>query len=149
MTKTFAVQVLCAGLWLAPLYAQQTPAPPAPALAGQFLGFSETQSARFQQLLQALQSATGSLEQQMAIRQQRLETLLNSDQPDPSAVGAVLVELRNLQKQAGRAIQNYHEGFLALLTPEQMQKAQAVIQAGQLLPAVRAFAEVRLIEPPH
>ncbi len=39
--------------------------------------------------------------------------------------------------------------FLALLTSDQRQKTQAVVQAAQLLPAVKAFAEVRLIEPPR
>ncbi len=123
--------------------------PPAPVIVGQFLGFSDAQASQFQKLLESLQSAIGGLEQQMMSRQQRLDTLLGAETPDPAAAGALLLEIRALQKQAGRAFDAYHEAFLALLTAEQKQKVQAVAQAAQLLPAVRAFAEVRLIEPPR
>jgi hypothetical protein len=64
-------------------------------------------------------------------------------------VGQLLLEIHGLQQQLGQALQSYHESFLALLTADQMQKTQAVVQAAQLLPAVKAFAEVRLIEPPR
>jgi len=137
------------GPWLSGLLAQETQAPPAPIVVAQFLGFSESQATRFGQLLQTLQAAIAPLEQQMVARQQRIEKLLNTDPPDPTAVGTLLVEIHALQKQAERAIQNYHDGFTALLNMEQQEKTRAVTQAGQLFPAIRAFAEVRLIEPPH
>ena len=60
-----------------------------------------------------------------------------------------MLQIHALQQQLGQAFQTYHENFLAMLTPEQKQRAQAVVQAAQLLPAVRAFAEVHLIEPPR
>lgn len=129
--------------------AEEPQGPPAPVIIGQFLGFSDAQAAQFQQLLGNLQSTISGLEQQVRVRQQRLEALLNADPPDPASAGAVLLEIHALQKQAGRAFDAYHEAFLSLLSPEQKQKAQAVAQAAQLLPAVRAFAEVRLIEPPR
>jgi len=78
-----------------------------------------------------------------------MERLLNNDPPDPASVGALLLEIRTLQKQAGQILQSYHESFLALLTSEQQEKVRMVIQAGQLFPAVRAFAELRLTEPPR
>ena len=39
--------------------------PPAPAIVAQFLGFSDSQAAQFQQLLQSLQATAGGLQQQM------------------------------------------------------------------------------------
>ena len=39
--------------------------PPAPAIVAQFLGLSDTQAARFKQLLQSLQATAGTIEQQI------------------------------------------------------------------------------------
>jgi Spy/CpxP family protein refolding chaperone len=131
-------------------FADEAPqAPPAPAIVVQFLGFSDTQAAQFQQLLQTLQASVGGLQQQLSPKQQSLDSLLNNAQPDPAAVGGLMLQIHALQQQLAQAVQAYHDNFLALLTSEQKQRVQAVVQAAQLLPAVRAFAEVRLIEPPH
>ena len=149
MKRILLVLAIGVGPWLSTSAAQESQPPPAPVIVAQFLGFSDAQAARFQQLLQSLQATVGGLEQQVKTRYEALERLLSQDRVDPASVGALLLELRALEKQAGLAFQAYHESFLALLTPEQKQKAAAVGQAAQLLPAVRAFAEVRLIEPPH
>ena len=131
-------------------FADEAPQPPpAPVIVSQFLGFSDTQAAQFQQLLQSLQATVGGLQQQIGPKQQALDTLLSTAQPDPATAGKLLLEIHALQQQLGQALQSYHESFLALLTSDQMQKAHAVVQAAQLLPAVRAFAEVHLIEPPR
>ncbi len=148
MKRALLALTVCVYPWLSGL-AQDPQAPPAPMAVAQFLGFSETQAARFQELLQGMQAAIGGLERQMGARQQQLERLLSDDKTDPASVVGLLVQIRALQRQTGQAYQAYHENFLALLTPEQQEKARAVVQAGQLAPAVRAFAEVRLIEPPH
>ena len=87
MLKTFMVLVLAA---LA-LTAQEQP--PAPALVAQFLGFSDSQTAQFQKLLQNLPGNIGPLQQQAARAQQSLEQLANSDNPDPAAIGARLAAL--------------------------------------------------------
>ena len=149
MKMALMVVAMAIGPWLSALVAQPPPGPPAPAVVIQFLQFSEAQAGQFQQLLMGLQAAIAPIEQQVSIRQQRLEGLLSAAQPDPAAIGALVLEIRTLEKQGQQALQSYHDGFLALLTPEQQQKTAAVAQAGQLLPAVKAFAEVRLIEPPH
>jgi uncharacterized membrane protein len=143
MLKTLIVLVLAA---LA-LTAQEQP--PAPALAAQFLGFSDSQTAQFQKLLQNLQSNTGPLQQQAARAQQSLEQLVNSDNPDPAVIGARLLAIRAIQKQIQAALESYHKLFAALLTEDQMQKVAAVTQAAELLPAVNAFAQLQLIAPPQ
>lgn len=143
MLKTLIVLVLAA---LA-LTAQEQP--PAPALVAQFLGFSDSQAAQFQKLLQNLQSSIGPLQQQAAAAQQSLEQLANSDNPDPAAIGARLLAIRAIQKQFQAALDSYHKLFAALLTTDQTQKVGAVSQAGHLLPAVNAFAQLQLIAPPQ
>jgi uncharacterized membrane protein len=143
MLKTLIVLILAA---LA-LTAQEQP--PAPALVAQFLGFSDTQTAQFQKLLQNLPANIGPLQQQAAAAQQSLEQLVNSDNPDPAAIGARLLAMRSIQKQIQGALDSYHKLFAALLTSDQMQKVQAVTQAGALLPAVKAFAQMQLLAPPQ
>ena len=123
--------------------------PPAPALVAQFLGFSDSQTAQFQKLLQNLQSNIGPLQQQAAAAQQSLEQLANSDNPDPAAIGARLLAIRAIQKQFQAALDSYHKLFTALLTGDQMQRVEAVNHAGKLLPAVNAFAQLQLIAPPQ
>ena len=122
--------------------------PPPPVIVAQFLGFSTDQAAQFQQMLQDLQTTIQGLQQQMQGKQQEMEKLASADSPDPAAVGKAFLDLRALQRQAGQAIDGYHQRFGALLTPEQMEKVQKVAQAGQLLPAVQAFAAVHLLPPP-
>jgi Spy/CpxP family protein refolding chaperone len=123
--------------------------PPAPMIVAGFLGFTDDQGTKFGQLLGALQASVGPLQQQMMVQQKALDTVLSADQPDPAAVGKLVLQIRALQKQIGQAFQAYHDGFLAMLTQEQKEKTQAVVGAAQLLPAVRAFAEVHLIDPPQ
>ena len=123
--------------------------PPAPALVAHFLGFSDSQTAQFQELLQNLQSNIGPPQQKVAAAQQSLEQLANSDSPDPAAIGARLLAIRAIQKQILAALDSYHKLFAALLTRDQMQKVEAVTRAGELLPAVNAFAQLQLIAPPQ
>lgn len=131
-------------------FADEAPQPPpAPAIVSQVLGFSDTQAAQFQQLLQSLQTTVVGLQQRIGPKQQALDSLLSAARPDPAAAGQLLLEIHALEQQIGQALQSYHESFLALLTADQKQKTQTVVQAAQLLPAVRAFSEVRLIEPPR
>ena len=149
MKRMLMVLTIACGPLLSLSRGEEAQAPPAPAIMAGFLGFSDTQAARFGQLLQGLQSTVGPLQQQMMAQQKALDTVLSADQPDPAAVGKLVLTVRALQKQIGQAFQSYHEGFLALLTQEQKEKTQAVIGAAQLLPAVRAFAEVHLLDPPQ
>lgn len=152
MKKALIAVVLVLGLSriAVPGYAgEASPAPPAPVIVARFLGFTEAQAAQFGQLLQNLQATMGGLEPQMRLRQQRLEELLSAEEPDAASIGALLIEIRALQKQAGQAIEAYHNGFQQLLSEEQRQRVREVVREAQLFQAVRAFAEVRLIEPPH
>ena len=143
MLKTLIILIFAA----AALTAQEPP--PAPAVVAQFLGFSDSQTTQLVGSVQSLQSRIATLQQQAATAQQSLEQLVNSNNPDPAAIGARLLAVRAIQKQIQAALDSYHKLFVSLLTPDQMQKVQAVTQAGALLPAVNAFAQLQLIAPPR
>ena len=85
-------------------FADEAPQPPpAPVIVAQF-----------QQLLQSLQVTVGGLQQQIGPKQQALDSLLSTAQPDPATAGELLLEVHALQQQLGQALQSYHESFLAL-----------------------------------
>ncbi|HEV3198732.1 MAG TPA: hypothetical protein VGZ73_12510 [Bryobacteraceae bacterium] len=143
MLKTLVTLIFAASA----LAAQEPP--PAPAVIAQFLGFSDSQTVQFLGAVQGLQNRIGPLQQQAAAAQQSLDQLVNSDNPDPAALGARLLAVRAIQKQILAALDSYHKLFVSLLTTGQMQKVQAVAQAGELLPAVNAFAHMQLLTPPQ
>ncbi len=149
MKRTWMTLAMAAFLLAPGLAGEEPRAAAAPDVVTQFLGFSDAQRAQFQRLLQSLQAAIGGIEQQLSAKQQGLERLLSAEEADLAAVGRAVLEIRALQRQAGQAFQVYQGSFLAMLGPEQKQKTQVVAQAAQLLPAVAAFAEVRLIEPEY
>ncbi len=144
-----AVLVLCCRL---PVFSQQ-PQPADPhaavlAVAG-FLQFSETQTARFVQAFDNFQSTMHDLQTQIASRQQQLEQVIRSSQPSTAVIGQLLLEIYALQSKGGDVITQYHNAFIDLLSPEQLQKTQIVSQARNLVPAVAVFAAASLIEPPR
>ena len=142
--------VLAVALMFLPSLAYpQSQVPSAPDVVSVFLGFSDAQRAGFEQLLQTFQSDVANVLQQLKQKQAMLELLLNSGEPDPSTIGNVVLQVRAIQSQMNVLIQSYHDGFISLLTDDQKQKVQAVVQALQLLPAVQAFVGVQLLHPPQ
>jgi uncharacterized membrane protein len=146
--KTILIAAALAGLARAQAAPDPQPLSP-PAVVAQFLGLSDAQATRFQQLLQALQTTVPPLAQQASTQQQALEQLLTAAQPDAAAVGRALLTIRATQGQIQQAIQTYRTNFTALLTTDQQQKLQAVTQAAQLIPAVQVFAASMLVDAPH
>jgi len=139
-------------IWQLPAISQTRPQPSdphGPALAvAHFLQFTETQSAQFLQEFDSFQAAMHNLQTQVQSRQHQLDQLVHSPEPNLSAIGQAVIDISVLQSQGAQIIASYHNAFNALLTPEQHQKVQMVIQARQLVPAIGAFAAVNLIEPP-
>lgn len=151
MRKAVLALIALASMPLAICSQQQPPPspPPPPAVVAHFLEFSESQTDAFLSLLRDLQATGNGIAKQASEKHRELEALLNSDTPDPAAVGLAMIEIRAIQKQMGAAIQRYHEGFAGLLTEEQRRKVQAVTHAARLLPAVQAFVGLQLIPPPQ
>lgn len=147
MKRFAALALVLLAFYALPVWGDDGPPSP-PAIVAQFLGFSADQAAQFQKMLENLQTTIQGLQPQMQAKQQEIEKLAGADSPDPAAVGKAFLDLRALQRQAGQAFDDYHKRFGALLTPDQMEKVQKVVQAGQLLPAVQAFGAVQLLPPP-
>jgi len=156
-----AIAATCLALWLpllvaanpdkpfnsAPQPSQPAPPPPAPVVVATFLDLTPSQAAQFQTILGPFLGTLQALEQQISARQQVLEQLLNSPNPNPAVIGGVVLQIHALQQPQAQVIQTFQQAFVSLLTSDQIQKVQAVAQAAQLVPVVGAFESLYLIPP--
>ena len=110
----------------------------------QFLQLNSTQAQQFQQLLTARQKALEPLIQQISALNTQLQGLLDSGGPAP-AVGQTVIQIHQLQVQAGQAQQSFLEQFQNLLDPDQRQRLEAARLAAQLQPIVPAFHQLQLL----
>ena len=90
-----------------------------------------------QQLPQSLQPVLATASQ----KQQALQQLLQSNAPDPAAVGSLVIALNNLGQQVQQIVNDSQAQSLAVLTQDQASKLQVLAQALQLQsPAAQAVA---------
>jgi Spy/CpxP family protein refolding chaperone len=119
-----------------------------PAVVASFLSLTPAQAAQFADLLGPFETTLHGLQEQIAVRQAQLDTVLSQPSPDPATVGGLLLQIHGLQQQAAQAIQSFQSQFATLLNGEQKQKVQAVTQAAQLQPVVGAFVALNLAAAP-
>jgi Spy/CpxP family protein refolding chaperone len=96
-----------------------------------YLELTPEQMAAWDELLATLRSTVAPLHTQIAALQEQLEQLLGEANPDPAAVGALVIQIKKLRDQVAAAHSAYVAGFEALLSPEQLAK----------LRLLRGFAE--------
>jgi len=158
MRKALVCLGLCLSLLLAGMPGQ-TPAPgtnpsqpatpsPPPAVVAAFLELSAAQVDQLQALLGPFLETLRKFEEQKQTRLQALPQLVNAPDPNPQAIGELVLQIHALEQQEAQAIQSFQQAFLSLLAPEQSQKVQAVAQAAQLVPVVDAFQALHLVGPP-
>jgi Spy/CpxP family protein refolding chaperone len=142
------------------LWAQAQPLP-RPGAGGQAQGIAALKKAldltdqQIQQLTQLRREEAQILQPlrtQIQEKNQALKEALASPNPDPSVVGNLTLELRNLRRQVQETNKMYHEKALAILTPEQRTKVEnmgvASRRMAQMGPALRAATALNLILPP-
>jgi Spy/CpxP family protein refolding chaperone len=81
----------------------------------------------------------------------QLKALLAEDNPDPAAVGDLVIQARDLRAQIAAANQDYIDGFEALLNDQQAKKLKflrAANKAARVLPAFRLFGLVARDQAP-
>jgi hypothetical protein len=104
-----------------------------------FLQLQPGQVTELETLLQARQAALAPLVLQVQALAQQVDALLNSG-GNPAQIGALVIQIHSLQQQIAQGQQAFLSQFLALLTPDQIQRLQAVeiaIQLQSVLPAFR------------
>ena len=140
-------------LFSAPLLAQDAPPPPTdpqrPAEAiKRILDLSDQQAQQLADLrsahLQQMRELGGQVRE---LGQQRRE-LLSSDNPDPAAIGSLLIQEQGLRKQMQGAQQSYREAALNLLTADQKEKVAQIQRAVRLATQAGPLAAFGLIQGP-
>jgi hypothetical protein len=96
-----------------------------------------------EQLVQARQAAITPLLAAAQTLTGQLAVLLNSG-GNPTQIGTALIQIHALQQQIGQVQAAFLTQFVSILSPDQVQKLQAVQIAAQLQPILPAFAPIFL-----
>jgi len=110
-----------------------------------FLQLSEEQTGALITMIQTRDAALQPIAAKLHGDQEALGKLLESPDADPAAVGRLLIEIRNGEKQASAVARDAAASFEEMLTPEQRDRLQFVRQAAQVEPAIPAFKAVGLL----
>lgn len=150
---TLAVTVLISLVALALPVMAQEPAPnqepPAIQIVGRFLQLSEDQLHQFETLLTQRRDTIRGIAEQIRPLEEQLRNLLNSNNPDPAAVGRLVLQIHGLQQEIRQAQENFLTAFRNLLNDEQRGRVAGVQRAARLVPVIGAFARLGLLPPPR
>jgi Spy/CpxP family protein refolding chaperone len=114
----------------------------------EFLALTQEQVAQWDALLAAREEAVAPLREQLRATEEQLKELLQSENPDPGAVGTLVLSGKTLREGIAAAHKNYVVAFEGLLTPEQKGRLGAIRRAARLAPLVPAFGAFGLVAPP-
>src|SRR5258706_9118125 len=93
--------------------------------------------------------AIAPLAQAAGDKEKALHDALDGGSTDAAALGALLMQVRDLHKQIDQVRAATQAQERALLTPDQTAKLGALADAARLLPAVAQASELGLIDAPH
>lgn len=113
-----------------------------------FLELSADQVAQWDLLIDEREQAAAPLRGAIAAVQQQLDDLLAGEDPDPAAVGELVIERHDLGEQLADVQRTYVAGFEALLDEEQLAQYRFLQRAERAEPLFPAFRMVNLL-PPH
>ena len=131
-----------------PVLAQQGPPRPRDIVA-RFLELTPEQVTAWDGLLATLQGTIDPLKEQLRAVEQQLAEMLGGENPDPAAVGALVVQGRDLRKQMREAHEAYVAAFEELLTETQVSRLTFIRRAARVEPIIPAFRLFGLIAEPE
>ncbi|UCF37691.1 MAG: periplasmic heavy metal sensor [Acidobacteriota bacterium] len=111
------------------------------------LELSAEQQEQFRALLQARRESTRDLMQQNRQIRQQMQALLESENPDPSEIGNLVIQNHQRMQTLKADQEALITEFRALLHPEQLEKLDAIVASGQHARTLRLLHEFRLVEP--
>ena len=134
-----------------PVLAQPAPGdvPRPKEVVARILALTPEQVTQWEGLLDTLQATVSPLAEQLRGVEQQLHGLLQTPDPDPTQVGTLVLQGRDLREQIGEARGTYLEAFEAILTDEQKGKLGFVRRADHIQPALPAFRLFGLLPPPQ
>jgi Spy/CpxP family protein refolding chaperone len=119
--------------------------PPPIAVASNFLSLSDSQTQALIAMIQTRDAAIRPIAEQIQTNQKALAAMIESANPDPAAVGQLLISIHSGEKQVAAAAQSAAAAFAETLTPEQQQRMQLLGVAAQVAPVLPAFKALGLL----
>lgn len=110
-----------------------------------FLELSEVQIEQWVGILQGLHESVRPLAETVGERQRELDAQLHSDAPDPTTVGSLLLEIRDLRRQIHGLQEQAGEDFELLLDDTQRERLDTVRRAAPLVRILPAFRALYLL----
>ena len=114
-----------------------------------YLDLTDGQSSQIREVLEAAQSAIKPLREEIQPLRQSLRDQLDSGAPVAEDVGQLVIQIHSLCDQIRSEQQSGADSIRSLLNDEQIHKVEAVRQAAQLVPVIRAFGVLGLLPPPQ
>ena len=150
------LKTLCACLFATTLVAQAPPPRPGRLFRGEpptdavkaALGLTDADVARLEQIGKDQREAAKPLFDQIAERRRTLAETLKSTSPDPTALGRILLDIKDLREQIRQNDERYHEQAVAALSADQKAKLQTLEAAAQQRPAINQALRLNLLQPP-
>lgn len=119
--------------------------PHAVAPVAAFLELDEVQTVMLVQLLQQRRIAAEPYALELKRREAALAVLLQSVHPDPSLVGQIVLEIRQLHRAVAGIQIEFLVRFRGLLDQEQLQRLAFIRAAVAVQPVIPAFVGLHLI----
>lgn len=113
-----------------------------------FLDLDEGQVIAIHELLAAGREEIQPIRMQVKELEEQLKDELNNS-PSPEVAGALVIQIHTLRQDIRGIQRETAELVKAVLTDEQMNRAEAVYKAARLMPVVHAFNIVGLLPPPN
>jgi len=110
-----------------------------------FLELSPEQAADWDELYADHKLAEEPLQESLQELEAELEELFGQTDPDPAAVGELVLERRELAQELAEVHRTYHESVLVLLDEDQEQRLLLVAQADRVQRVIPAFKTFELI----
>ncbi len=131
-----------------PVLAQQDAIPVDPkAEVIEFLALTPDQVAQWNVLIAVREQTIPPLREQLEAIEAQIKALLAQPNPDPAAVGALVIQAAPIRARIEAARAAYVDGFEAMLTGDQLAKLDFMRRAAKAAPLIPAFRLTGLLRP--
>jgi Spy/CpxP family protein refolding chaperone len=124
---------------------RQGPPPGGTQAVQQYLGLTDDQVQQIEKTRDAARTSTRDVADELRAREIEMRSVMESGSADAGAVGKLALEIEALRSQMTQAVATARQNVLALLTPEQHAKLQALEEAAKLRPAIDEAAGLGLL----
>ncbi len=145
-----ALLVVTLALLALPAFGQEGVAPDDPKNEViRFLALTPDQVTQWDALIATREQTIPPLREQLEGIEEQIKGLLGQSNPDPAAVGALVVQAAGVKAQIEAARTAYVDGFEAMLGPDQVARLNFIRRAEKAVPLLPAFRRAGLLPPRH